>query len=344
MSDEQDRRMIVRRVGVDEWRLARAVRLDALAETRSAVFGSAFAVASAWTEGQWRSWMETQALFIAESDDGGRLGSAGGVLDADETASVASVWVRPDARGTGLSDLLVGAVTDWARASGHRQLRLWFTEDNIFARALYDRLGFTDTGRRRPALDDTAVTEVEMSMALVSRSATASARGARSADIRLRQLGPADEHRFRDLRERLHAAGFEFAKNYRGPWPDYLDRLDTARHGIELDPGKAPETFLIAEDADGRFIGSSDIRHYLTDGLDRWGGHIGYVVAPEHRERGYGTAILRQTLPLAKELGIHRALLTCRCDNLASRRVITACGGDLDTITTDGICRYWVAA
>lgn len=69
--------------------------------------------------------------------------------------------------------------------------------------------------------------------------------------------------------------------------------------------------------------------------------HIGYVV-PQRRGIGYGTTILRRTLPRAKPLGIQRALLTRRNDNLPSRRVITTCGGDLDTITDYGICQYWL--
>ncbi|WP_373291990.1 GNAT family N-acetyltransferase [Nocardia pneumoniae] len=72
------------------------------------------------------------------------------------------------------------------------------------------------------------------------------------------------------------------------------------------------------------------------------GGHIGYVIAPQFRRRGCGTEILRQTLSLAKALGITRARLTCRVDNIASRRVITACGGMLDATSADGICQYWI--
>ncbi|WP_194838273.1 GNAT family N-acetyltransferase [Nocardia sp. XZ_19_369] len=331
--------MTIRRVDSDAWQLVRTVRLVALTEARDGVFGSAFEVASAWDEGQWRRWMDGQALFVA-AGDGELLGSAGGVLGA-EGPSVGSVWVSPPARGTGISDLLVGAVADWARADGHDRLRLWFTDSNAHARTLYTRLGFTATGRNRHALDAPAVAEIEMALPLTSGSHTASPSRSHLG-LRLRLLGPHDEPQFLAVRARLHADGFDFAKDYRGPWAAYLDQLDRARQGIDLAPETVPSTFLMAEDAAGQIIGSSDIRHRLTRRLSHWGGHIGYVVVPEHRGRGYGTQILRQTLPLAKDLGIARALLTCRSDNTASRRVITACGGDLDTITDDGICHYWL--
>lgn len=102
-----------------------------------------------------------------------------------------------------------------------------------------------------------------------------------------------------------------------------------------------PYSFLVA-DIGGVLVGSSDIRHHLTEKLARWGGHIGYVVAPRYRRLGYGTAILRQTLCIAADLGIRPALLTCRSDNAGSLGVIQACGGIVSTETADGICSCWL--
>ncbi|WP_084510476.1 GNAT family N-acetyltransferase [Nocardia lijiangensis] len=325
--------MRVYRAAADDWQLVRAVRLEALREARVGVFGSGFEVASAWSEGQWRGWMDRQVLFVAEANDA-LIGSAGGLLDNGQP-SLVSLWVHPSARGTGVSDALVGAVVDWARAGTHRQLHLWVVEGNQPARVLYTRLGFTETGRRRQALDDPGTTEIEMSLPLISGTSS-------PAGFRLRVLGPGDEEQFLSVRQRLHADCFTFAKDYDGPWAAYLDRLDRARRGIDLDPGAVASTFLMAEDTSGQIIGSSDIRHELTEQLLHWGGHIGYVVVPDRRRQGVATEILRQTLPLAKDLGISRARMTCRAENLASRRVITACGGELDAITSDGICQYWL--
>ncbi|MET8779049.1 GNAT family N-acetyltransferase [Nocardia sp. NPDC004654] len=321
-------------MAADDWQVVRAIRLEALREARDGVFGSGFEIASAWSEVQWRVWMAQRVLFVAWADDA-PVGSAGGFLD-DGQPSLVSMWVHPNARGTGVSDALVGAVVDWARAAGHHRLQLWVVEDNDPARALYTRLGFIENGWRKPALDNPDVTEiVEMSLPLTSGTSN-------QADVRLRLLGPGDEQQFLSVRRRLHADGFTFAKDYSGPWAAYLDRLDRTRRGIDLEPDAVPSTFLMAEDTTGQIIGSSDIRHLLTDKLMHWGGHIGYVVVPDRRGQGIATEILRQTLPLAKDLGILHARMTCRTDNLASRRVITACGGELDTITSDGICQYWL--
>ena len=89
------------------------------------------------------------------------------------------------------------------------------------------------------------------------------------------------------------------------------------------------------------------IRHELNDFLRTRGGHVGYGVLEQFRRRGYATEILRQALVVARSLGIDRVLITCDDDNLASSRVIEACGGKLDSVlpAEPGIAalrRYWV--
>ncbi|WP_328393250.1 GNAT family N-acetyltransferase [Nocardia sp. NBC_00416] len=159
----------------------------------------------------------------------------------------------------------------------------------------------------------------------------------------VRPPGPRDEEAFLELRSAITEDGTVFAKDYRPGmlWPEYLLVQDNARAGVGLAPTTVPYTFLVA-DLGGVLVGSSDIRHHLTEKLTRWGGHIGYVVAPRHSRRGHGTEILRQTLHLASDLGIRPALLTCRADNAGSRGVIHACGGVVSAETADGICSYWI--
>ncbi len=63
--------------------------------------------------------------------------------------------------------------------------------------------------------------------------------------------------------------------------------------------------------------------------------HIGYVVVPELRRRGYATAILRRSLEIAyRSLGIAPVLLTCDDDNVASIRTIEKNGGVLENVVT----------
>ena len=74
-------------------------------------------------------------------------------------------------------------------------------------------------------------------------------------------------------------------------------------------------------------LGRLAIRHRLTPALEKAGGHIGYDVRPSARRLGHATAMLAAALPIARSLGITRALLTCDETNTASRRVIETNGG-----------------
>jgi predicted acetyltransferase len=77
------------------------------------------------------------------------------------------------------------------------------------------------------------------------------------------------------------------------------------------------------------FLGRISVRHRLDASLEKYGGHIGYVVRPGAQGRGHASALLRAILPIAYALGIDDALLTTSPANHASRRVIERSGGRL---------------
>jgi predicted acetyltransferase len=91
---------------------------------------------------------------------------------------------------------------------------------------------------------------------------------------------------------------------------------------------------------------SASVRFMLNAFLAERGGHIGYSVLPQHRRRGYGTEILRQSLIVARAAGVGRVLVTCDQDNAGSWAVIESCGGVLDSVVTlEGkppALRFWI--
>ncbi|WP_024803637.1 GNAT family N-acetyltransferase [Nocardia sp. BMG51109] len=156
--------MIVRRIGDEDWRLARAARLDALAGSAPGTFSIGLEEAARWDEQQWRRWAGRRTLFVAE--DGAEVfGCAGGLVENGSPVLV-SVFVAAAARGTGISDRLIEAVADWARAEGHTELSLWVLDGNTPAENLYRRRGFVPTGERRPNAPDDLRIEYEMVRAL----------------------------------------------------------------------------------------------------------------------------------------------------------------------------------
>jgi RimJ/RimL family protein N-acetyltransferase len=158
----------------------------------------------------------------------------------------------------------------------------------------------------------------------------------------LRPVGVADERVFTAAHLAMAAEGFAFGHGFEPgvSWDGYLGRLTGLRVEGGLG-GLVPTTFLLAE-VGGAVVGRTSVRHELDAALTRVGGHIGYCVLPPHRRRGYATEILRQSLVVARSVGVVRVLVTCDDDNHPSRRVIETCGGRLDPSSDGGTLRYWI--
>ncbi|MGO9082549.1 MAG: GNAT family N-acetyltransferase [Streptosporangiaceae bacterium] len=166
--------------------------------------------------------------------------------------------------------------------------------------------------------------------------------------LRLRPPRPEDEAAFRAAHEVMAAEGFTFGLSLEPGmrWEAYLATLDERRRGVRVPGGWVSGTLLVADVA-GQIVGRSSIRYELNDFLRREGGHIGYCVLPPGRRRGYATAILAQSLVIARAAGVDRVLVTCDDDNAGSRTVIERCGGRLENVVTgtpDGrrVRRYWI--
>jgi predicted acetyltransferase len=101
--------------------------------------------------------------------------------------------------------------------------------------------------------------------------------------------------------------------------------------------------FLVQENK--RILGSVNIRHYLNEYLFNFGGHIGYGVRPSERKKGYASLMLSMALPIAKELGIKKALITCDKNNVGSAKTIISNGGILENEVVEDseiTQRYWI--
>lgn len=147
----------IRQAAQADWAALRQVRLAALAEAPYA-FGSTLDREIDRPERHWRARIAGWPQFIAWAD-GEPVGIAAGFAEpADDDIGQAgvrgswhlvSMWVSPQARGRGIADDLVAAVSACARADSAGRLTLWVTDVNTRARAFYQRLGFRGTGRRQ---------------------------------------------------------------------------------------------------------------------------------------------------------------------------------------------------
>ncbi len=126
---------------------------------------------------------------------------------------------------------------------------------------------------------------------------------------------------------------------------EMVERLRKDRLGEDLPADWVPYTMLYAF-VDSQIVGRLSIRHELNEYLRKFGGNIGYAVAPRFRGNGYATEILKQALPFCDELGLKKVLIICASQNIASVRLIEKIGAELenevwDEVDQEMIRRYW---
>lgn len=91
--------------------------------------------------------------------------------------------------------------------------------------------------------------------------------------------------------------------------------------------GVHASTFFSVRKSDNKIIGSIQLRHTLTEELEKHGGHIGYSVRPGERRKGYGKQQLLLVLDRARAMGIPKVMISCDKDNIASSKTAASCGG-----------------
>jgi ribosomal protein S18 acetylase RimI-like enzyme len=107
------------------------------------------------------------AMYVADAGDRW-VGMMGGYVDPAGRAVLIAVHVDPAFRGGPVAGRLLAAVAGWARTEvGADRLWLEVHEDNARARSFYRRVGFTETGVRRPYPLDPSRDELEMVLPLL---------------------------------------------------------------------------------------------------------------------------------------------------------------------------------
>lgn len=163
----------IRRIRRDEAGCYRDVRLRALQDAPSA-FATTLAEALEFSDDVWiRRTRDAAAgpdstLYLAWDPDGECTGMVAAIRNVVEpsTADLISMWVAPNARGSGAGRGLVRHVIEWASESGYRRVELWVTRGNESAQRLYRGLGFVETGDVKPLPSDPCKDESRMRLDL----------------------------------------------------------------------------------------------------------------------------------------------------------------------------------
>lgn len=150
----------------------------------------------------------------------------------------------------------------------------------------------------------------------------------------LRKLTENDEKAFlKALEEWDSDSGFTWVRDYKPGmvFSDYIKLLNAFEKGEHLAKGYVADTSLFGF-LNSEIVGRLAIRHELNDFLLKVGGHIGYGILPRFRRKGYAKKMLALALPMAKELGLKKVLVTCDDNNVGSIKTIEANGGILENV------------
>ncbi|MFJ3504342.1 MULTISPECIES: GNAT family N-acetyltransferase [unclassified Streptomyces] len=176
---------LIRVIRADEWEKAREIRLAALRDpVAHLAFLDTYGAAVERPDSFWRERAEdssesdagTVRQFVAEGPDGSWAGTItllverpsdevrfGEPAKVDQT-HVVGVYVRPEARGTGVIDALFRAGVEWSWSLAEpvvERVRLYVHEENARAAAFYRRFGFAPTGERVAVPGSGSAQEVE---------------------------------------------------------------------------------------------------------------------------------------------------------------------------------------
>jgi len=111
---------------------------------------------------------------------------------------------------------------------------------------------------------------------------------------------------------------------------EWLIKCDIVSKKTEIEDGWKVPVSVYWLLVDGKPVGMGKVRHFLTERLLEEGGTLGYAIAKDERNKGYGTILLKELLKEAKLLSNDKVLLTIRNENMASIKVALANGGEIE--------------
>ncbi|MFJ2817241.1 GNAT family N-acetyltransferase [Streptomyces sp. NPDC087294] len=157
---------VIRSIHADEWAAVKELRLAALQDpVAHLAFLETYESAAAWPDSRWQeradggcegatgaqqfvgvaadgTWAGTLTVLVEEA---GSTDWAGHPVERRQ-GHVVGVFVRPEHRGSGLSEALFDAGVKWAWGARAERVRLIVHEKNMRAQGFYHKVGFVPSG------------------------------------------------------------------------------------------------------------------------------------------------------------------------------------------------------
>ena len=174
-------------------------------------------------------------------------------------------------------------------------------------------------------------------------------------NITLREITIEDENEIialcKEVKENDVENTFEGLSNIKNvdniDFKDFLLDLEKSKNIKDIKPNLVNQTTYMMFDENNRVLGGVNIRYELNDNLLKHGGHIGALIRPSERKKGYATKMISLAIEKCKELGIDKVLITCREENIGSKKAIEKNGGEYENSYYDEqnnftYRRYWI--
>jgi len=119
---------------------------------------------------------------------------------------------------------------------------------------------------------------------------------------------------------------YDFYNMNKAEFAQYIQRKIDLGNGINLSENQTPQTTYILY-VENKPVGFSLLRtENLTEFNKIHGNHLGYMIFPSERKKGYGKIIVQKSIKVAKKLGYKKILAQCDIKNIASAKCLESNG------------------
>ncbi len=151
--------MRVKRLGEDDWRQLRDIRLRSLTEDHPVL--ASVERERAFKESHWRMRLRGSPWFVA-THNRRTVGLMSVIREPgtpDDERHVVGLWVVPEMRGAGVGEALLEVAAQEAATDGAARLTSWLLDGDDPVETVLRAAGFSPSGIRMPVPRDRSMTE-----------------------------------------------------------------------------------------------------------------------------------------------------------------------------------------